>query len=50
MQPVQQAQLLQKQRRLNVYKFFPGPLGGAQQIGARIACNEMDLVIFLEIR
>lgn len=31
---------------LNVYKFFPGPLGGGQQIGARIACNEMDLVIF----
>ncbi len=31
---------------LNVYSFFPGPLGGAQQIGSRIACNEMDLVIF----
>jgi methylglyoxal synthase len=31
---------------LNVYKFFPGPLGGAQQIGARIACNEMDLIVF----
>lgn len=31
---------------LSVYKFFPGPLGGAQQIGTRIACNEMDLVIF----
>ncbi|HOJ11965.1 MAG TPA: methylglyoxal synthase [Clostridiales bacterium] len=31
---------------LNVNKFFPGPMGGAQQIGARIACNEMDVVIF----
>ena len=31
---------------LNINKFFPGTLGGAQQIGARIACNELDLVIF----
>ena len=32
---------------LDVHKFAPGPLGGEQQIGARIALNEMDLVIFL---
>lgn len=32
---------------LNVHKFAPGPLGGEQQIGARIALNEMDLVVFL---
>lgn len=32
---------------LNVYRFSPGPLGGEQQIGARVALNEMDLVIFL---
>lgn len=31
---------------LPINKFFPGPLGGAQQIGARIVCNEVDLVIF----
>lgn len=31
---------------LNVHKFAPGPLGGEQQIGARVALNEMDLVIF----
>jgi methylglyoxal synthase len=32
---------------LQVYRFSPGPLGGEQQIGARVALNEMDLVIFL---
>lgn len=32
---------------LPVYRFSPGPLGGEQQIGARVALNEMDLVIFL---
>jgi methylglyoxal synthase len=32
---------------LSVYRFSPGPLGGEQQIGARVSLNEMDLVIFL---
>ena len=29
-----------------VSKFLPGPEGGAQQIGARIAYNEIDAVLF----
>ena len=32
---------------LKIYCYSPGPLGGEQQIGARVALNEMDLVIFL---
>ncbi|MDL4840823.1 methylglyoxal synthase [Aquibacillus rhizosphaerae] len=32
---------------LDVHRFKSGPLGGDQQIGARIADNEMDIVIFL---
>lgn len=32
---------------LEVTRFLSGPLGGDQQIGARVAQNEMDLVIFL---
>ena len=31
---------------LNVHKFLSGPQGGDQQIGARIAYNEIDLVLF----
>ncbi|MDO4563121.1 MAG: methylglyoxal synthase [Clostridia bacterium] len=31
---------------LNVHKFFAGSQGGVQQIGARIAYNEIDLVLF----
>ncbi|MGY3714096.1 methylglyoxal synthase [Sutcliffiella cohnii] len=31
---------------LNVYRFQSGPLGGDQEIGAMIAQNNMDLVIF----
>lgn len=33
---------------LNIYRFKSGPLGGDQQIGSRIANNEMDLVIFFK--
>ena len=32
---------------LNVHRFMSGPLGGDQQIGAMVAQNEMDLIIFL---
>lgn len=32
---------------LNVNRFLSGPLGGDQQIGAMIANNNMDLVIFM---
>ena len=31
---------------LNVYRFLSGPQGGDQQIGARIAYNEIDFVLF----
>lgn len=33
--------------KLEVHRFMSGPLGGDQQIGAKIAQDEMDLVIFL---
>lgn len=32
---------------LDVYRFLSGPLGGDQQIGARISEGNMDLIIFL---
>ncbi|MET1249737.1 methylglyoxal synthase [Sporolactobacillus sp. STCC-11] len=32
---------------LSVHRFQSGPLGGDQQIGAMIASNEMDMIIFL---
>lgn len=32
---------------LELTRFLSGPLGGDQQIGAMIARNEMDLIIFL---
>ena len=31
---------------MNVYRFLPGHQGGDQQIGARVAYNEIDLVFF----
>jgi methylglyoxal synthase len=31
---------------LKVHRFLSGPLGGDQQIGAMVAQNEMDLIIF----
>ena len=32
---------------LDITRFLSGPLGGDQQIGAMIARNEMDMIIFL---
>jgi len=32
---------------LNITRFRSGPLGGDQQIGAMVANNEMDMIIFL---
>jgi len=32
---------------LSVYRFSSGPLGGVQQIAARVSLNEMDMVVFL---
>ncbi|WP_394192001.1 methylglyoxal synthase [Paenisporosarcina quisquiliarum] len=31
---------------LSVFRYQSGPLGGDQQIGSRIATNDMDMVIF----
>lgn len=40
-------ELVENSTGLKVNKFRPGPLGGDQQIGAMIAQDEMDMVIFL---
>ncbi|AKG35386.1 methylglyoxal synthase [Paenibacillus durus] len=32
---------------LNIHRFMSGPLGGDQQIGALVAQDELDLIIFL---
>lgn len=32
---------------LEVYRFLSGPLGGDQQIGARLAEGNMDMIIFM---
>lgn len=39
--------LIEKATNLNVYKYLAGHLGGVQQVGAQIAHNQLDLVIFL---
>ncbi|WP_409288934.1 methylglyoxal synthase [Peribacillus sp. SCS-37] len=37
---------IQEATGLTIHRFQSGPLGGDQEIGARIARNEMDLVFF----
>jgi methylglyoxal synthase len=32
--------------QLSIHRFMSGPLGGDQQIGARVAENTMDLILF----
>ena len=38
--------LINEATGLNVHRFLSGPQGGDQQIGARVAYNEIDLVLF----
>lgn len=38
--------LISKATGLEIHRFQSGPLGGDQQIGAMIANNEMDVIIF----
>ncbi|WP_409301353.1 methylglyoxal synthase [Peribacillus sp. SCS-155] len=37
---------IQDEVSLNVHRFKSGPLGGDQEIGAMVARNELDLIIF----
>jgi len=39
--------LIMEATGLKIERMMSGPLGGDQQIGAKIASNEMDLIIFL---
>ena len=39
--------LIEEVTNLSIQKYLAGHLGGAQQLGAQIAHNEIDLVIFL---
>ena len=39
--------LIMGETGLNIFRMKSGPLGGDQQIGAMIAANEIDLVVFL---
>ncbi|MGI6114479.1 MAG: methylglyoxal synthase [Mahellales bacterium] len=39
--------LIHEATGLEIYRFLSGPLGGDQQIGAMVANNKMDLVIFM---
>jgi len=38
--------LIQKETGLSVHRFMSGPLGGDQQIGARIVEGDLDVLIF----
>ncbi len=37
---------IMEQTNLKIHRFMSGPLGGDQQIGALVAQNELDLIIF----
>ena len=39
--------LIEEVTNLSVYKYLAGPLGGKQQLGAQIAQNDIDALIFL---
>ncbi len=39
--------IINEETNLEVKRYLSGPLGGDQQIGSKIACDEIDLVIFL---
>ncbi len=39
--------LINEQTGLEIFRFLSGPLGGDQQIGAKIATGEISYVIFL---
>ena len=39
--------LIEEVTNLSIHKYLAGHLGGAQQLGAQIEQNELDLVIFL---
>ena len=38
--------LVREETGLNVFRFMSGPLGGDQQIGARIVEGEIDILVF----
>lgn len=38
---------IEEATQLSIHRFLSGPLGGDQQIGSRIAYNEIDVVIFM---
>lgn len=39
--------LIEEAANVTVHKYLAGHLGGEQQVGAQICCNDVDLVIFL---
>ncbi|WP_371374704.1 methylglyoxal synthase [Sporomusa aerivorans] len=39
--------IIKENAGLPVTTYLSGPLGGDQQIGSRIACQEVDIVVFL---
>ena len=39
--------LIEEVTNLSIHKYMAGPLGGKQQLGAQIAQNEIDALIFL---